>query len=66
MALSLIQLISAGLKMCGLRVEEVFQVMSLLLTEEKQWAMADYLETVIMNPPGYETIYEKAQEISTT
>ena len=65
MALSELQkIIVGGLKICGVRAGEIVLAGVMLKTEKQQWEMADYLETVIDNPPSSEVIMQKVQAIA--
>ena len=55
--------IVGGLKLCGMPQEDVVATMLLLQTEDQQWKMANYLETVIDNPPTRTEIFKEAVEI---
>lgn len=65
MALSELQkIIAGGLKLCGAKPGEIVLAGVMLKTEEQQWRLADYLETVIDNPPEAKAIMQKVHEIA--
>ena len=58
------KIIIGGLKLCGMRPDDVVAIMFLLKTEEQHWEMADYLEVVLENPPDRADVLQKAVEIA--
>ena len=58
------RLIISGLKICEVDIVDITIIMLNLRTEEQQWQMAEYLETVVDNPPSVATIIAKAQTIA--
>ena len=65
MALSELQkLIIGGLNICGLKEGNIYLAILLLKEEEQQWELAEYLETILENPPDSETIMRKVREIA--
>ena len=58
------KIIVGGLKLCGLPQEDIVATMLLLQTEDQQWKMADYLETVIDDPPSKTEIFKTAAELA--
>ena len=46
------KIIVGGLKLCRLKQNDIVGTMLLLQNEEQQWALAEYLETVVDNPPN--------------
>ena len=57
------RILIGGLKLCGLKQDDIVATLNLLQTEEQQWAMVDYLETVVEKPPGRTEVFKKAAEI---
>lgn len=57
------RLLIYGLQICELKPDDIVATLTLLQTEEQQWAMADYLETVIHNPPDRTVVFAKAVEL---
>ena len=58
------KIIIGGLKICGLEQDDIVATMSRLQTDEQQWQMADYLESVIESPPSKGDIFTEAAKIS--
>ena len=58
------KIIVGGLKLCGLKQDDIVGIMLLLQNEEQQWEMADYLETVVDNPPSRAEVFKRATEIA--
>lgn len=58
------QILIGGLKICGLNQDDIVAVMTLLNTEELQWAMADYLEEAVTGLPGKTEVFKKAAELA--
>ena len=53
-----------GLQICGLKQDDILAVITLLEKEEQQWALADYLETVVENPPDRTEVFEVAVRVA--
>ena len=53
-----------GLLICGLKEDDILAVITLLETEEQQWALADYLETVVDNPPDRTEVFAAAVRVA--
>ena len=65
MALSELQKILVdALNLCGVQPREIVLAGVILKTEEQQWAMVDYLEPLLNNPPSSAVIMAKANEIA--
>ena len=58
------QILIGGLKVCGLNQDDIVAIMTILETEEQQWKMADYLETVIDAHPDRVKVLEKAVKLT--
>jgi len=58
------ELIMLGLQICELERDDIIAVMLLLETEQLQWEMAEYLDTVVDNPPDRTIVFKKAVEIA--
>ena len=58
------KILIGGLRICGLKPDDIIATITLLNTEEEQWEMVDYLETVVHNPPDRTIVFEKVVEIT--
>ena len=58
------QLLIGGFNLCGLKPDDIVAAMTLLQTEEQQWAVAEYLETVVHNPPDRTEVFAKVVELT--
>ncbi len=65
MALSKIQKgLVGGLNLCGMKVDDIQAIVTLLKTEDQQWEMLDYLEKIIDSPPSRPEIFQRAVQIA--
>ena len=58
------KILIGGLKIRGLEQDDILATMLILKTEEQQWAMAEYLETVMDNPPDRTIVFGEAVKIA--
>ena len=59
------KLIVGGLKLCGMQQDDIVAITLMLKdNEEQQWKMADYLETIIEEPPSRQEIFSQAAKIA--
>ena len=58
------KIIVGGLKLCGLKQDDIVATMLLLRNEEQQWALAEYLEDIVDNPPDRAEVFKRAVEIT--
>ena len=58
------KILIGGMKICGLQPDDIVATMLILETEDQQWEMADYLETVVENPPDRTIIFAEAVKIA--
>ena len=58
------RLLIHGMKVCKLEQDDIIAALMMLDTEEKQWEAADYLKTVVHNPPKVPEVFKELAEIA--
>lgn len=58
------RLLIHGLIVCNLEQDDIIAALTILNTEEKQWAAAKYLKTVVHNPPEAQAVFKEIATIA--